>query len=310
MSKETVKIEKVTPLMAKKYLESNTKNRVIKPLHVKRMAQSMVNGDFLLTNMGIGFDTNGVLTDGQQRLHAVIKANVPVQMLVLRNLNPKARLVVDTGVIRTHSNSLQMSGLGKLILPNGKTKDVSKLLASVSAYIILHQTNRFKMIQAFGNVITNDEIVDFVSDNEAELMDSVKIVLDIVDNCEYVTKAHMFFIYQMHKFFNNGKITDFINIVCGNKNSANPDTCPATKLRNELRKNNAKKFGTKFNTKDLLGLTIDASNKYMKGQEMKANRKLIGRPNGAEILGVQFSGELTDEATKFFNSALLTTETV
>ena len=50
MSKETVKIEKVTPLMAKKYLESNTKNRVIKPLHVKRMAQSMVNGDAIVAS--------------------------------------------------------------------------------------------------------------------------------------------------------------------------------------------------------------------------------------------------------------------
>lgn len=295
----TVKRVFVTPEMAKEMLKFNTMNRQISLAHVNRLAQSITNGTFIENNIGIGFDKNNVLTDGQQRLTAIIKANKGVWLTVYRNLQPEARLVVDTGRKRSHSDSLQMMGLG--VETNGKkTKSYSKLLASVSAYIILHQTNQFSKIQAFGNIITNDEIVEFVKNNEDELLSSAKTVLKITKDCSYVQDTHMFFVFQMHKFFNQKRIVEFINIVCGKELSDNPDNCPATKLRSILLKNATRKFGTKFNTKDLLGLVIDASNKFMARIETK---RIIGRPNGVELINVKLVGEMNDKAMTFFNSA-------
>jgi hypothetical protein len=297
----TVAFELITPQRATELLSLNTQNRKICHSTVNRIAQSMVNGSFVTTNVGVGIDTNNVLTDGQQRLSAIVKSNVPVEMIVARNLDPKARLVVDTGRKRSHANSLQMMNLG-LKEAKGKKRDYSKLLASVSAYIILHQTNRFNNIQAFGNIITNDEIVDFVQKNEDELMESVLYVTGLSKNCKYAQDTHLFFVYQMHKFFNKRRITQFINIVCGNEVAQNPTTCPATKLRDVLQENAMKKFGLKFKTKDLLGLMIDASNKFMKNVEMKPRKKLVGRPNGSNLINVQFSGDLNEKALNFFNT--------
>ena len=297
----SVAFELITPQRAKELLDLNTQNRKISQPTVNRIAQSIVNGTFVTTNVGVGIDTNNVLTDGQQRLSAIIKANIPVEMIVAKNLDPMARLVVDTGRKRSHANSLQMMNLASKDV-KGKKKDFSKLLASVSAYIILHQTNRFNNIQAFGNIITNDEIVTFVDKNHDELLESASIVTNLSKNCKYVQNTHLLFVYQMHKFFNKKRITQFINIVCGNEVAQNPLTCPATKLRDVLQQNAIKRFGTKFNTKDLLGLMIDASNKFMKNVEMKPNKKLVGRPNGSNLINVQFSGDLNEKATSFFNT--------
>ena len=297
----TANFEFITPEIAKELLKMNTQNRKVSQPAVNKLAQSIVNGQFVTTNIGIGVDTNNVLTDGQQRLNAIIKANIGVEMLVVRNLQPKARLVVDTGIKRSFANSLQMMGLG-ITTVKGKKKDYTKLLASVSTYIILHQTNRFNAVQAFGNVITNDEIVSFVQKNEDELMESVQYVTNLSKDCKYVQTSYLFFVYQMHKFFNKKRITQFINIVCGNEVSENPQNCPATKLRDVLQANAFKKFGTKFTTKDLLGLMIDASNKFMKNIEMKPNKKLTSRPNGSNLINVQFCGDLSEKATNFFNT--------
>ena len=208
------------------------------------------------------------------------------------------------------ANSVDMYGLSKV---EGDKKNYSKLFASVSAYIILHTSNRFKCIQAFGQHLSNEDIVTFVEQNKDELSDSIGKISKLKNESSktYVTDSHSFFVYQMHKLFDQEKITDFVNIVYGNKIANNPDTCPATKLKNSLMANSVRKFGTKYNTKDLLGLWIDASNKFMAGLEMKPKARLIGRPNNSELINVKFAGELNEKAVNFFNSAkLISTETV
>jgi hypothetical protein len=297
-------IELITPEIAKQYLKMNTMNRKINQASVNRIAQSMTNGKFVLTSSGIGFDRNNVMTDGQKRCTSVIKSGVPVWMVVVRNLDPIARVVCDTNDVRTPAHSIQMLGLGAVeekVRGKETRKDYSKLLASVSAYIILHQTNRFGYIQSFGKHVTNDEITAFVNKNYDELMESVQYVSNMVKDRKYVQTSHLFFVYQMHKFFNKKRITQFINIVCNNEMSENPATCPATKLRDTLQANAIKK-GVKFGTKDLISLMIEASNKFMNNIDMKPNRKLSGRPNGSNLINVQFSGDLNEKAIKFFNS--------
>ena len=296
-------LELVTPERAKYFLSLNTENRSKSEPKANRIAQSIIDGKFILTNNAIGIDVNDVMTDGQTRCMAIVKAGIPVYSWVATGLDPQARLVVDTNRIRSHANSLQMLSLCKDFKSNGKVKkDYSKLLAQVSDYIILHQRNKFNKVTGFGNEITNDELVSFVKEREEELMTSARFVTKMTKDSSYVQDSHMLFIYQMHKFFNNKRISDFIDIVCGNQISETPETCPANKLKIVLQENAIKKFGTKFNTKELLGLVIDASNKFMKRIEMKPKAKLNGRPNDANLVNVQFCGDFNEKAIQFFNS--------
>ena len=66
----------------------------------------MINGDWQLTHQGIAFDTTGRLIDGQHRLHAIIEAGVPVQILVTRGCSASSFSILDRGANRRPSDIL------------------------------------------------------------------------------------------------------------------------------------------------------------------------------------------------------------
>jgi hypothetical protein len=92
--------ERIDPVRAHEYLLFNVANRRARPTVVKRYAQDMRAGRW---HFGIGmivFDSDGTLIDGQHTLMAVIESGVTIEMLVLRGLDPGAKLVIDTGAPR------------------------------------------------------------------------------------------------------------------------------------------------------------------------------------------------------------------
>lgn len=62
------------------------------------------------TGETIKFDTAGRLIDGQNRLHAVVEAGVPIVFVVARNVAPEAMQVIDTGSARTLADALVIAG--------------------------------------------------------------------------------------------------------------------------------------------------------------------------------------------------------
>lgn len=108
------RVIKITPDMAKTMLERNMKNnRPVLKSTVHSYARMMKNGNWNLTHQGIAFDEQGELIDGQHRLHAIIEANTPVNMLVTYNVHhaPGEIFTIDMGRKRTYSNIALMSGI-------------------------------------------------------------------------------------------------------------------------------------------------------------------------------------------------------
>ena len=113
MAMET-KVVTVTPEMAREWLTKNmSSNRPVLRSTVHGYARMMRTGGWKLTHQGIAFDQNGELIDGQHRLHAVIEANVPVEMNVTYDVERKPGEVftIDMGRKRTYANVAQMSGI-------------------------------------------------------------------------------------------------------------------------------------------------------------------------------------------------------
>ena len=101
----------VTPEMAARWLESaNTHNRPVSDAYVERLARDMRNGQWKLTHEGIAFDSHGVLLDGQNRLWAVVQANVSVAMHVWFNVTPESLMVINSGKPRSLADNLRLSG--------------------------------------------------------------------------------------------------------------------------------------------------------------------------------------------------------
>lgn len=103
----------VTPEMAREWLQANTDNRPLRSGHVESLRAAFARGEYKLTHQGIAFDDDGVVLDGQHRLHAIALVNDPgasFPMLVTKGIPREAFKVIDSGAcIRTISDVLQVS---------------------------------------------------------------------------------------------------------------------------------------------------------------------------------------------------------
>jgi hypothetical protein len=104
-----VAIEKVTPDLAKQYLQYNDGNRTTKKWWVESLALAITRGEWKITHQGLAFTKTGRLLDGQHRLQAIIQANKTVNILVSREVPEESFKVLDCGVKRTISDLTGMS---------------------------------------------------------------------------------------------------------------------------------------------------------------------------------------------------------
>lgn len=118
---KTAAYEIVTPEQAERFLSQSPGNRQLDKERVKHYAQEMKAGKWVDTGEAIQIDRDGYFQNGHHRLNAVIECGKPVEILVVRGIDPEARNVIDTGTSRTPSHILQMAGY----------KDASRLAAAI-----------------------------------------------------------------------------------------------------------------------------------------------------------------------------------
>jgi hypothetical protein len=97
-----VRVMKVTPQIAAKWLESNTINRPLRPGVVEGYRAAFQRGEYILTHQGIAFSDTGDLLDGQHRLCAIAEMpdSFAVEMSVATDVDPRAFLAMDQGLKR------------------------------------------------------------------------------------------------------------------------------------------------------------------------------------------------------------------
>lgn len=110
----TSSVELITPETARQMLLTQRQNRRINEARITEYAARMKRGEWIPAQT-ISFDWDGCLIDGQHRLKAVIRANMPIEFCVLRGLDPKAQLVMDIGQNRSVA---QIATLGGVNTPN------------------------------------------------------------------------------------------------------------------------------------------------------------------------------------------------
>ena len=100
----------VGPEQAIRWLESNTRNRPLDQKHVDYLAAEMKAGRWKLTHIGIAFDLNGVLQDGQHRLWAIVLSGCRVEVSVTFNTAEDCIQYVDGGKKRMAHERMDLSG--------------------------------------------------------------------------------------------------------------------------------------------------------------------------------------------------------
>jgi hypothetical protein len=104
------RLERITPEIAKQYLESNTSNRTINANFVNFLAEQIKLGKWIENGESIKFNKSGVLVDGQHRLLAVVKLGLPIKTNVVRGCDDDS--FATLGNARPRSARDTMSTLG------------------------------------------------------------------------------------------------------------------------------------------------------------------------------------------------------
>lgn len=117
-------VYKITPEMAARMLDRNTKNRRKKKAATKKYQDDIENGRWKLNHQAIAFDNKGILSDGQNRLQAVIDSKKSVNSLVVFGVPEDSRVSIDTGVTRSSLDAALFVDVDTTWLELGTAKNV------------------------------------------------------------------------------------------------------------------------------------------------------------------------------------------
>lgn len=98
--------ETITPEVAALLLKNNSKNRALRKAWVKELAGRMKRGEWRFTHQGIAIDSEGVILDGQHRLHACVLSGVPIRVLVMRGAPRESFDAIDLHKVRNFTDIL------------------------------------------------------------------------------------------------------------------------------------------------------------------------------------------------------------
>jgi len=106
----SAEVVRITPSVAADYLKHNTHNRPLRKDYVTELAMTMRRGEWSLNGETIKFAKNGTLLDGQHRLSAIVESRVPVDLVVIRDVDDNAFATIDMNRKRTAADALAIAG--------------------------------------------------------------------------------------------------------------------------------------------------------------------------------------------------------
>lgn len=101
----------LTPAIATRLLERNVHNRKLSEKVIQKYVSEIRAGEWRLTPGGIGFNDRGELVDGQHRLHAIVRSQTTVPMLITLGLPAASQEKVDRQRRRTLFDALFLAGM-------------------------------------------------------------------------------------------------------------------------------------------------------------------------------------------------------
>jgi len=199
-------IMNITPEQAEKMLERNPHNRGIKKGRISQFAMDMEDGLWHMNGVPIIFNHKGELLDGQNRLHAIIRAGISIEAVVITGITQEAFQTIDTGSRRTGADVLTIYGLSTT-----KARKLAPLLRKINYETIGYKGSAWSANSgvytahtyvSVRDYLTNQLMVEFYINNQQEIDD----VYDFcIQHDKKVRKVISFPLYML-AFYNLRKI--------------------------------------------------------------------------------------------------------
>jgi hypothetical protein len=192
-------IKLVTPVWAEMVLKScNTDNRPMRLHWVKALAGAIKRGEWKITHQGIGFDSDGILLDGQHRLAAIVMSGQAVQMPVTIGLDRAAFSVVDVHTKRS---------IGDLTNLSRRTAEICNFAAQIYFGTKPPSAVQVQQIADSGLASISEKLLNFCNTNRAVISATpirLAVCLNIIKNPE---KTHEFL-----TIYKRMVLSDFVNM--------------------------------------------------------------------------------------------------
>ena len=194
--------QEISPDVAKQYIRTNNQNRPLRKRRVDYYAKLMERGKWKLTHQGIAFDKNGVMIDGNHRMHAVVQSGLTMPFMVTHGIDHDTFDVVDVGYKRTAGNIFAIHGV----------KNYQEHASGIPRYMRMATTSSHRQgasgfrISDFG-AFTYGDFYDFYRENAG--------FLDVVSNdCTRY--------YKQYKILTKSTIYAYYCFLYFEKNHAKP----------------------------------------------------------------------------------------
>lgn len=172
------KVKKITPEWATAILNKSQmagmKNRPLSQFLVHKYAEMMKKGEWLLNGESISLDKNGCLVNGQHRLHACIKANVPFYTVVCTNVQPGSFATYDTGKKRDAGQVLAISDVPY-------STNVASIIRGIDAI------RRSGVVDIHHSKLSNMEVLEEYNRHPEAYVEAAKVVATPCNTSHYMT---------------------------------------------------------------------------------------------------------------------------
>ena len=192
----------ITPELAEKWLQRNTRNRKIRADRVERYADQMRDGEWIVSPDAIAFSYTGTLINGQHRLKAIqqLEKGEQARCIVATGLQPEAFKISDVGIKRTGADVLRVEGFKN-----------AEEMAAVCRLLALWTQNRLHELHKY-ETVENSTVVDVATACRKRLTEAIeKVGSDKSALANKMPRSLMAFAYFAYKPSFSKRAEDFFN---------------------------------------------------------------------------------------------------
>lgn len=265
-----VEVVNMTPDAASNHLAHNTHNRRINQATVATYAQAMKEGRWLQGGAdAIKIASDGTILNGQHTLTAITQAEVPIEVVVYRDVPPEAQEVMDTGLKRSFANALSMAG----------ESDPNNMAAATNMLYYWDKGLRGSGLTSMGGSLVKraqiPQLVAFFNENRDDIRAGVAAASKVRKQVRVGTRILSLANIVFNRIDTDDTAYFFERLETGEQLVK---TDPIYQLRKRLQEESMKLSQGRIASAVLLGLVMKAWNLYRDGEQVQV---LIYRPGGS-----------------------------
>lgn len=151
----------ITPAMAADWLKKVAPNRRLSENAINRYAKDMREGRWDANGSTIVMGRSGKILDGQHRLNAIIKAEIPISMIVVSGVADESFRSIDTGRARSVSDVLRAMGIASNVV----------LAATARQWLVYERYGVFS--ETYHKEFSSQEVLTCALEHQSRLLEAI-----------------------------------------------------------------------------------------------------------------------------------------